>query len=138
MKKLLILLLSVFLMFSFCKKSSSNNEEEDSISIEITVTKNGSPVENIFVYVDVLVWENVTNRDAGTHTDSYEATSADNATTNVYGKVTFNYNNKSIPSRNGVVLQKVTIKEFSVTKHEEDLDTVVAKNGSLSLSYEIE
>ena len=139
MRYFLILLLSLALVFTFCSKdSTSTEEEEDSITLEINVTKNGSAAQNIFVIVEALIWETVLNRDAGTHTDAYESTQEDEETTNVYGKATFTYNRQSIPSRNGIVIQKVTIKELSTIVVEDTEDKVIEKNGSLSLDYEIQ
>lgn len=138
MKKILIFCLSLFLAFSFCKKSGSETEEEDDrITLEITVNKNGSPAQNIFVEVEATVWESVVNRDSGMHTDSYETAKNDDDFTNIYGKATFTYNKKSIPSRNGIVIEKITIKEGYTIVHEDDQEKVIQKNGSLSLSYDI-
>ena len=138
MKKILIFLLCLTLAFAFCKKSGSETEEEeDRITLEITVTKNGAPAQNIFVEVEATVWQYVINRDSGMHTDAYETAQNDSDVTDVYGKASFVYNKKSIPSRNGILIDKITIKEGYTVVHEDTEEKVIQKNGSLSLSFDI-
>ena len=139
MKKVLLLFLALGLVFTFCSKDSTSSEEdegEDRVTLEITVTKSGSPAENVFVNVESTVWEWVINRDSGMHTDAYETPQTDEETTDQYGKVTIIYSKQSIPSRNGVVIDKITIKEgFTVVVTDEE-EKVIEKNGSLSLTYD--
>ena len=138
MKKLLVILLSLFLAFSFCKKSGSDADDEgDNITVEVTVKENGQPVANLFVIITAKVQETVKNRAEGDEVISYETTAENQQTTTTYGKATFNYVDKSLPERGGIVIEKVTIKRLNDIVHEDTEEKFIKKNGSLNLEYEI-
>ncbi|MFC1724338.1 hypothetical protein ACFL4T_01835 [candidate division KSB1 bacterium] len=139
MKKVLLLILVLGLTLTFCSKDSTSSEEEteDTITLEITVIKNGSPAQNVFVDVEATIWEWVINRDSGMHTDAMEASRTDPEITDQYGKVKIIYSKQSIPSRNGIIIDKITIREGFTIVLEDTEERVIEKNGSLSLTFEI-
>ena len=140
MKKSLVLISIFLLVFCFCKKKSSDADvEEDKIVVEVLVKENGSPVQNIFEEITAKVQEAVKNFGAQPDDEviSYEVTESNSLTTNQYGKATFNYNNKSLPDRGGIVVDKVVIKRLSTVVYEDDVDKFVKKGATLNLEYEI-
>ena len=136
MKKTFFLLLWVALIFNSCSKDSTDAEPvEDVVKIEVLVRENGSPTENIFVIIDATVTDPVRVRSVGVV--DYETTQTDQLTTNVYGKVTFSYRDKSIPDRNGIIVLKVTIKKLSSVMLEDTEEKFVEKGKTLKLEYDI-
>lgn len=140
MKKVLTIILAFLLVFCFCKKKSTDSEvEEDKIVVEVLVKENGSPVQNMFVEISAKVQEAVKNFGAQPDDEviSYEVTETNSIATNQYGKATFSYNNKSLPDRGGIVIDKVVIKQMSTEVHQDDIDKFVKKGATLNLEYEL-
>jgi len=140
MKKTLTFLLSLVLVFSFCSKngSSSNGEEENTVTFEVVVKKNGQPAKNIFVITTAKVWKSVINRDSGMHTDAGVVAEEEQKTTNIYGKVKYVYKGVSIPDIEGIIIDKVVLKEFSTEVKVDDEDKTIKNGKNLTVEYEIE
>ena len=133
----LLLCFAVILIF-YCKKSTETEPEEDIIKIEVLVRENGIPTPNLFVIIEARVQESVRSRtDEIRRVISYEITQEDQLTTNNYGKAIIEYRDKSIPERNGIVVEKVTIKKLSTVMLEDFEEKFVEKGTTLNLEYDI-
>lgn len=138
MKKYILVTVLVLLMsLNFCSKKSSEPESEDRVTLEITVLRDGSPVQNLFVKVEAVIWKSTYIGGGETRNEAYETSEDADATTNIYGKVSIVYVNKSVPSRNGILIEKITIKEGTTVLQEDTESKVIEKNHTLSLSYDV-
>lgn len=140
MRKNFILILSIFLLFGFCKKSGTESESaEDDITIEITVLENGTPKAGIYVIVYALVKQYTMSRVEGSQTqgDFYTTTQENTVLTNVYGKSIFKYHDMSVPDRSGIVVEKIELKYMNNIVLEDPEEKLIEKNGSLELEYDI-
>lgn len=137
MKKITLLtVLILVLTFNYCSKKGTDAETvEDIVKIEVLVRENGTPAENIFVIIEATVTDPVRVRGVGVV--DYETTESNQLTTNAHGKVTFTYEDKSIPDRNGIVVLKVTIKKLSEMVHEDSVEKLAEKGKTLKLEYDI-
>ena len=129
-------LLALFLVAA-CKKTGSEPSAEDNVTLEITVLKNGVPSSNIFVKVEAVIWKSTYLSGGVTRNEAYETSEDIEKITNNYGKTTFKYVDKSVPSRNGILIEKVTIKEGTTIVLEDAEEKVIEKNKTLKLTYEI-
>jgi len=139
MKNLLIITtLAILLMILFCKKNSTDNETiDDKIRVEVLVTEDGSPVENIFVEITAKVQESVKGIVDDIDVKSYESTDVDKLTTNSYGKAVFSYINKSLPDRGGILIVKVRIMKLNTVLKEDTEQKFVKKGETKKLEYSI-
>jgi len=138
MKKLLISLISVLLIFTFCgKNSTDSNNEEDIIKLEILVKENDTPQENLFIEVTATVQESVKNRAEGDEVISYPTTVVNNETTNSYGKAIFTYENKSLPNDGGIYIEKVVIKRINTVLITDEEEKFIKKGKAKILEYDL-
>lgn len=140
MKKVIfILILNISLIITFCsKKSTDSNTEEDNITVEILVTENGSPVQNLFIIVAAKVQESVRHRDSEIRSVvSYAVTQEDQVTTNSYGKAVFNYTDKSLPEEGGIYIENVTIKRLNDVIFEDTEEKFVKKGEKKTFEYNL-
>jgi len=139
MKKLGVVFLSLILLFNFCKKNNSEPTVEDKINVEITVNKDGEPVQGYYVTIYTLVKKYTLSRVEGSQTqgDFYTETEDETKLTNRYGKVTYSYVDKSVPEYDGVVVKKVEISYMNDLVYTDDEDKVVKKGKTLKLEYDI-
>jgi len=138
MKKLTFIIIGL-LLFA-CSKDSTEPAEEDNINLEILVKENKTPVPNIYVEVSALVKLIHLNQNSITgdvESVALTETQVDKEMTNTYGKVNFNYKNKSLPNRNGIIIEKVSLKKFSKEILADSTEKFIEKGGSLNLSYNI-
>jgi len=141
-RKILLYTTLIFaIIFSYCSKNSSGSEDvEDKIIVEVTVLEDGTPAENIFVEIESKVQETVKNFGANPTEDqvkSYETTQIDRETTNSKGKVTFNYMNKSLPTKGGIIINKITLKRINTVLEEDTQERFIKKGETEKLSYDI-
>ena len=136
-RNVLYSLLMLLFLITACKKSSSEPSVEDNVTLEITVLKDGAPASNIFVKVEAVIWKSTYLSGGVTRNEAYETSEDIEQITNNYGKTTFRYVDKSVPSRNGILIEKVTLKEGTTIIHEDDEDKIIEKNNTLRLTYEL-
>ena len=137
-KSVFIFFLSFALIFNICgKKGTDSQEEEDKISVEVIVTEDGVPVQNLFVIVKAKIQGFIyTHEDVSTQT-SVVNIQEDQLTTNNYGKAVFNYENKTIPDIGGIVIEQVTIKRLNDLLLEDNEEKFAEKGTTLKLEYEL-
>lgn len=143
LKKFLNIFLILFLISASCKKNSSdsddgNNESGDVINVQVKVLENGTPAENIFVFLTATEQQsNYGIQGQDWHTASYTTSQTYEDNTNNYGIAEFRFENKSISERGGIVITKVTMKRGFDILHEDTEEKFVSKNTDLNLQYEL-
>ncbi|MFC1724337.1 hypothetical protein ACFL4T_01830 [candidate division KSB1 bacterium] len=139
MKKLFFTLLVVSLTIPFCGKKSTTPTVEDKVTLEVTVTENGSPKSGVYVRVFALVKKYTLSRVDGSSTrgDYYTETQEEEVLSNVYGKSIFTWNDQSVPDRDGIVIEKIVLSVFNDVVLEDTEEKLIKKNGSLALTYDI-
>ena len=137
-KSVFTFVLSFALIFNFCgKKGTDSQVEEDRISVEVMVTENGVPAQNLFVIVKARVQDFIYTHDDVSTQVSVEKIQEDQITTNNYGKAVFSYENKTIPDIGGIVIEQVTIKRLNDILLEDDEEKFAEKGTTLKIEYEL-
>ena len=139
MKKLLISVFIIFIVFTFCKKSGTDSETntEDKITVEIYVTENGEPRSAIYVEVTATVAAWVLNESAAEYNNERLPTSeTEERITNQYGLATFSYNDQSLADGTIVITDVKLYRQGSVI-FEDSEEKTVNKNTTERFSYEI-
>ncbi|MFC1726485.1 hypothetical protein ACFL4T_12760 [candidate division KSB1 bacterium] len=132
MKKTAVFILSLLLVFAFCKKSSTNNEPEEEISkvkiilqdAETGDLMQGYPIEVSARVKHIVSWSGEDNPFAER---MFIETETETQVTNQYGYVLFVYEDKLIPDDEAIFITHITIWDRqNNTLYDEDMEVSVA------------
>ena len=145
MKKTAVFVLSILLVFSFCKKSSTddNGSREDEISKVKVILKDaetgdlmaGYPVEVSARVKHILSWSGEDNPFAER---MFIETETETQVTNQYGYVLFVYEDKLIPDDDAIFITHITVWDRqNNTIYDEDMEVPVANLETKEITIEL-
>lgn len=143
MKKFAFLLLSLIIVFSFCKKDSTDNGDEEEVSwvkIYVKEAGTGDVLQGYIVEVSALVkhilsWSGEDNPDAER---MFTETETETLVTNQYGYIEITYREKIIPDYNAFFVTRITVKDrHNTIVYDEEMEISVANGEKREFIIEI-
>lgn len=132
MKKFAYLLLSLLIVFSFCKKDSTDNGDEEEISWVKVIVKDagtGDVLQGYLVEVSALVkhiltWSGEDNPEAER---MFTETETETLVTNQYGYVEFTYRDKIIPDHDAFFVTRITVRDrHNTIVYDEEMEIAIS------------
>jgi len=141
MKKLTILLLSLGILFSLCGENSTGNgnEEEDIVTIKLVLTKEGDPVSNALVKLDVEQKAIVNDPlNTGPATGTVTEVETEEGHTKPSGVATFVLKNATTADTKQVVVRHVYVyhSQFGIMV-DEDVEIIVKRGETKEINYNL-